>query len=155
MPRDNPARCFSPQTGICVKAHKPVETAVAFPVFPVLTALADPTRLAVLRLLWDGDEHCACALMPRLAVTQSRVSRHMAALKAAGLVVDRRDRQWVRYRIPADLPPEIRALVAAALDAEQAAPDTRESTGKSPARSRAKHPAGSQPAEPPAERRAP
>lgn len=83
----------------------------------ILTALADPTRLAALRLLWDGEEHCVCELMPRLGATQSRMSRHMATLKAARLVADRRDRQWVRYRINPDLSPDIHALVAAAMTA--------------------------------------
>lgn len=82
---------------------------------PYLTALADPTRLAALRLLWDGEEHCVCELMRELGATQSRMSRHMAVLRAAGLVTDRRDAQWVRYRRSAKLPPEVIALVEAAL----------------------------------------
>jgi ArsR family transcriptional regulator, arsenate/arsenite/antimonite-responsive transcriptional repressor len=81
----------------------------------ILSALAEPTRLAALRLVWDGQEHCVCELMRELGATQSRMSRHMAALKAVGLVVDRRDAQWVRYRRAADLAPEVSALVDAAL----------------------------------------
>ena len=64
----------------------------------LMSALADPTRLQALRLLWDGQEHCVCELMKILGATQSRMSRHMGVLKIAGLVVDRRDAQWVRYR---------------------------------------------------------
>jgi len=64
----------------------------------LMAALSDPTRLGALRLLWDGREHCVCELMHGLAVSQSRMSRHMAILKSVGLVVDRRDAQWVRYR---------------------------------------------------------
>ena len=86
----------------------------------ILAALAEPTRLAALRLIWDGEEHCVCELMPKLGATQSRMSRHMATLKSAGLVIDRRDRQWVRYRVNPDLPPEIRAIVAAAMAAYDA-----------------------------------
>ncbi|MBS1184016.1 MAG: transcriptional regulator, ArsR family, partial [Proteobacteria bacterium] len=26
----------------------------------ILSALADPTRLSAIRLLWDGEEHCVC-----------------------------------------------------------------------------------------------
>ena len=81
----------------------------------VLTALAEPTRLEALRLLWDGREHCVCELMRELGASQSRMSRHMAALKSAGLVVDRRDAQWVRYRRAPHLPEEVVALVDAAL----------------------------------------
>ena len=64
----------------------------------ILTALADPTRLGAIRALWDGREHCVCELMEQLGASQSRMSRHMAQLKRAGLVTDRRDAQWVRYR---------------------------------------------------------
>lgn len=80
-----------------------------------LTALAEPTRLAAMRMLDDGNEYCVCDLKRRLGATQSRMSRHMAVLKQAGLVVDRRDAQWVRYRIRPDLPPPLRALLSAAL----------------------------------------
>jgi ArsR family transcriptional regulator, arsenate/arsenite/antimonite-responsive transcriptional repressor len=80
-----------------------------------LTALADPTRLAALRLVWDGKEHCVCELMRELGATQSRMSRHMAVLRMAGLVTDRRDAQWVRYRRSPKLSPEVVALVEAAL----------------------------------------
>lgn len=81
----------------------------------ILSALAEPTRLQALRLVWDGREHCVCELMHALGATQSRMSRHMATLKLAGLVTDRRDAQWVRYTRAAELPAEIIALVDAAL----------------------------------------
>jgi ArsR family transcriptional regulator len=81
----------------------------------ILSALAEPTRLAAIQLLWDGDEHCVCEMMEKLGATQSRMSRHMAVLKAAGLVSMRRDAQWVRYRRSSDLPGEVAALVDAAL----------------------------------------
>jgi ArsR family transcriptional regulator len=81
----------------------------------VLAALAEPTRLAAMRLLWDGREHCVCELMRALGASQSRMSRHMAVLKQAGLVVDRRDAQWVRYRRAPNLEREVAALMAAAL----------------------------------------
>ncbi len=84
-------------------------------ILAVLSALAEPTRLAAMRILHDGGEHCVCELMRRLDATQSRMSRHMQVLKQAGLVMDRRDAQWVRYRIRPDLPPQLRALLAAAL----------------------------------------
>ncbi|MBS0248001.1 MAG: winged helix-turn-helix transcriptional regulator [Proteobacteria bacterium] len=81
----------------------------------ILSALAEPVRLEALRLIWDGKEHCVCELMKALGASQSRMSRHMATIKAAGLVTDRRDAQWVRYRRAADLPREVVALVDAAL----------------------------------------
>jgi ArsR family transcriptional regulator len=81
----------------------------------ILSALAEPVRLEALRMVWDGREHCVCELMRELGASQSRMSRHMAALKTAGLVIDRRDAQWVRYRRAPNLPQAVVALVDAAL----------------------------------------
>ena len=83
----------------------------------LLAALAEPTRLAALRILWDGGEHCVCELMGKLGASQSRMSRHMAALRMVGLVTDRRDAQWVRYRLSADLPQATQAIVDAVMAA--------------------------------------
>ena len=82
-----------------------------------MTALSEPTRLGALRLIWDGREHCVCELMRVLGATQSRMSRHMGVLKAAGLVTDRRDAQWVRYRRRPDLPQQVVAIVDTVLAA--------------------------------------
>lgn len=84
----------------------------------LFSALADPTRRAALALLWSGDEHCVCELMARLEASQSRMSRHMKVLREAGLVLDRRDAQWVRYRRNPDLAPEFAAVIDAVLAAE-------------------------------------
>lgn len=83
----------------------------------VLSALSEPTRLAAIRILADGGEHCVCELMKRLDATQSRMSRHMQTLKQAGLVVDRRDAQWVRYRLNPELTSATRAILDAVLRA--------------------------------------
>jgi ArsR family transcriptional regulator len=66
-------------------------------------------------MVWDGRERCVCELMRELGASQSRMSRHMSALKTAGLLIDRRDAQWVRYRRTPNLPHEVVALVDAAL----------------------------------------
>ncbi|MDR3494149.1 MAG: metalloregulator ArsR/SmtB family transcription factor [Ancalomicrobiaceae bacterium] len=81
----------------------------------LMSALSDPTRLAALRLLWDGREHCVCELMTKLGASQSRMSRHMGVLKIAGLLVDRRDAQWVRYRRNPKLDQAVVAVVDAVL----------------------------------------
>jgi ArsR family transcriptional regulator len=81
----------------------------------ILAALAEPTRFAAMHLLRDGREHCVCELMRELGASQSRMSRHMAVLRNAGLVVDRRDAQWVRYRITPNLPADVSTLLEAAL----------------------------------------
>ncbi len=82
-----------------------------------LSALAEPTRLAALAILWDGGEHCVCELMATLGASQSRMSRHMGVLKAAGLVTDRRDAQWVRYRRNPNLPGAIVPIIEAVVRA--------------------------------------
>ena len=86
-------------------------------VVATLSALAEPTRLAALAILWDGGEHCVCELMAKVGASQSRMSRHMGVLKAAGLVTDRRDAQWVRYRRNPKLPPSIVSIVDAVVRA--------------------------------------
>jgi ArsR family transcriptional regulator len=83
----------------------------------LLAALADPTRLGAIEILWGGREHCVCELMEYLGATQSRMSRHLAQLKAVGLVVDRRDAQWVRYRRNPALAKPLARIVDAVLAA--------------------------------------
>ena len=83
----------------------------------VLSALAESTRLGAMTIMADGREHCVCDLMKRLDATQSRMSRHMRTLKLAGLVVDRRDAQWVRFRLNPDMPAPTRAILDAVLAA--------------------------------------
>jgi len=61
-------------------------------------AFSDETRLRILRLLLKGDL-CICELMEVLQLPQSNVSRHMAYLKNAGLVDDRREAVWVYYSL--------------------------------------------------------
>lgn len=84
----------------------------------LLNALADPTRRAALALLWDGEEHCVCELMARLGASQSRMSRHMKVLRDAGILLDRRDKQWVRYRRNPALKPAWAAVIDAVLAAD-------------------------------------
>ena len=65
-------------------------------------ALADETRLEILRLLAEG-EHCVCDLTEALGAAQSRLSFHLKTLKVAGLVSDRREGRWVYYSINPDV----------------------------------------------------
>ncbi len=61
-------------------------------------ALGDETRLRILSLLLEG-ELCVCDLMSVLELPQSTVSRHLANLRNAGLVEDRRRGVWMFYRL--------------------------------------------------------
>jgi DNA-binding transcriptional ArsR family regulator len=61
-------------------------------------ALADPTRREILRLLAGGDL-AAGELGARFDISQPAVSRHLAVLRAAGLVSARREGQSVVYAL--------------------------------------------------------
>jgi ArsR family transcriptional regulator, arsenate/arsenite/antimonite-responsive transcriptional repressor len=61
-------------------------------------SLSDETRLRILALLREG-ELCVCDLMAILDLPQSTVSRHLAYLRNAGLVDDRRQGVWMFYRL--------------------------------------------------------
>jgi len=63
----------------------------------VFKTLADPTRVRILRLL-EVEELVVQEMMEVLGMAQSRVSRHLAILREAGLLEDRRDGTYVFYR---------------------------------------------------------
>jgi DNA-binding transcriptional ArsR family regulator len=60
--------------------------------------LADPTRRAVFERLGDG-EMTVSALRQGFSVSQPAISQHLAALKAAGLVSERRAGRNAFYRL--------------------------------------------------------
>jgi len=67
-------------------------------------ALNDPIRRRVLTMLLDAEERCVCEMHGALEASQPKVSRHLAVLREAGLVLARRDGVWMHYRIHPDLP---------------------------------------------------
>lgn len=64
----------------------------------VLKAMAHPSRLAMLEALADG-ERCVCDLQKIVGSDISTVSKHLAVMRAAGLVLDRKAGLWVHYRL--------------------------------------------------------
>src|ERR1700756_4306049 len=73
----------------------------------VFRALGDPTRRAVYERLTGGGRSFS-KLRDGLPISQPAVSQHLAALKAAGLVAERRDGRRTYYRIePQGLSPLI------------------------------------------------
>ncbi|MCG8589928.1 MAG: metalloregulator ArsR/SmtB family transcription factor [Proteobacteria bacterium] len=66
----------------------------------VFKTLSDPTRVRILSLL-EAEELAVQELMEVLGMAQSRVSRHLAILREAGLLRDRRDGTYVFYRFTA------------------------------------------------------
>jgi len=65
----------------------------------IFKALADENRLRILALLLAEGELCVADLMAALQLPQSTVSRHLAYLKNAGWVDDRRSGIWMYYTI--------------------------------------------------------
>ena len=59
--------------------------------------LADPTRRALFERLCQEGEQTVGALTARAGVSQPAVSKHLAALKLAGLVRDRHEGRETRY----------------------------------------------------------
>jgi DNA-binding transcriptional ArsR family regulator/protein-L-isoaspartate O-methyltransferase len=81
----------------------------------VLRLLADPTRVRLLALL-DREELTVAELAAVLHLAQPRVSTHLAKLKEAELVRDRRAGVSAYYRANAEADPTLVALVASLRD---------------------------------------
>ena len=65
----------------------------------LLAALADPTRLAIMRQLAQDIETCACDFTACCDVGQPTVSHHLRVLREAGVVTSERRGQWIFYRL--------------------------------------------------------
>jgi len=66
--------------------------------------LSDDTRLNIVMLVAQHQELCVCDLTEKLQLSQPKISRHLALLRASGVLQDRRQGQWVYYRINPQLP---------------------------------------------------
>jgi ArsR family transcriptional regulator len=75
----------------------------------VFKALADATRLRILRLLMAGDV-CVCDIHDALKIPQAKASRHLAYLRRAGLVTTRREGLWVHYSLAKSADPIVAAI---------------------------------------------
>lgn len=84
------------------------------PVSRLFKALGDETRLRMVALLTHG-ELCVCHLEAALGLSQPTASRHLAVLRHAGVVEQRRDGRWVYYLLAkqpdAEAERQLRALV--------------------------------------------
>ena len=66
----------------------------------VFTALADPTRRAILAALAAGGPATATDLADRLPVTRQAIAKHLVLMAEAGLVTaEPGERRRVRYRL--------------------------------------------------------
>jgi ArsR family transcriptional regulator, arsenate/arsenite/antimonite-responsive transcriptional repressor len=73
-------------------------------------ALGNPVRLRILLLL-RGGPLCGCQLNPILQLAASTISQHLAELRRAGLVSERKEGRWVEYALSAE--PRVEAILAA------------------------------------------
>jgi ArsR family transcriptional regulator, arsenate/arsenite/antimonite-responsive transcriptional repressor len=61
-------------------------------------AFSDRTRLRILNLL-KGGELCVCDLVRVIDAPQPTISRHLAYLRKAKLVIARKDGLWMYYEL--------------------------------------------------------
>lgn len=77
----------------------------------VFKSLADETRARAILLISDQGELCVCELMCALDESQPKISRHLAQLRSNGLLLDRRQGQWVYYRLNPNLPDWVQQIL--------------------------------------------
>jgi ArsR family transcriptional regulator len=85
-------------------------TATLDPDIRLLAALADPTRLAIVRELAASNETCACDFTSCCDVGQPTVSHHLRVLREAGVVTSERRGQWIFYRLVPDVAQRLGAI---------------------------------------------
>ncbi|MFV3329551.1 metalloregulator ArsR/SmtB family transcription factor [Pseudomonas sp. NY15437] len=83
----------------------------------VFKSLADETRARATLLIASLGELCVCELMCALDDNQPKISRHLAQLRSCGLLLDRRQGQWVYYRLNPDLPAWVKEMLQVILQA--------------------------------------
>ena len=101
--------------------HQDIEQQAA-----LFSALADPTRLKLVKLLCcqhHPDALCVNAMAGLLGVSQSAVSQHLRVLKAIGLVKGERRGYHIHYYINRDTLKGYRELLLTVLSVEEAIPE--------------------------------
>ena len=83
-------------------------------------ALSHEIRLRSLLLLQSQGELCVCELTHTLGLSQPMISRHLALLREAGLVVDRRAGVWIYYAINPALPAWAKAVLTSSAEGVKA-----------------------------------
>jgi ArsR family transcriptional regulator, arsenate/arsenite/antimonite-responsive transcriptional repressor len=73
---------------------------ITVPPEAIFQALADETRLRIMRLLAStGEEICLCELVDSLQEPAYKLSRHLKILRQAGLLSAYKDGRWVYHRL--------------------------------------------------------
>lgn len=82
------------------------------PLRDVFDAIADPTRRALIRLLAEAEELSLHELTAQFPMGRTAVSKHLAILKEAGLVADRKAGRETRFRLDAAPLREVQSWLA-------------------------------------------
>jgi ArsR family transcriptional regulator len=85
----------------------------------VFKCLSDETRARMTLLIAHEGELCVCELTCALDEIQPKISRHLAQLRSCGLLEDRRQGQWVYYRLHPHLPDWVHQMLQTTLSANQ------------------------------------
>lgn len=80
--------------------------------------LADETRVRCLLMIAREQSICVAELTAALEESQPKISRHLALLRASGVVVDVRQGQWVFYRLSDQLPGWMRKQIQGLVDSQ-------------------------------------
>ncbi len=87
-------------------------TTTSDPDVRLLAALADPTRLAIVRQLAEQRETCACDFTACCDVGQPTVSHHLRVLREAGLVTSERRGSWIFYQLAPETAERLASIAA-------------------------------------------
>ena len=68
----------------------------------LLSALADPVRLSIVRQLADSADVCACDFTECCTVSQPTISHHLKVLREAGVVISERQGTNIMYSLSPD-----------------------------------------------------
>ncbi|CAD5379232.1 Arsenic resistance transcriptional regulator ArsR1 [Pseudomonas sp. OF001] len=85
----------------------------------VFKCLADETRARMTLLIAREGELCVCELTAALEESQPKISRHLALLRSCGVLEDRRQGQWVYYRLHPHLPDWVHEMLGTILAANK------------------------------------
>jgi ArsR family transcriptional regulator len=76
-----------------VAPEEETETAALF------KALADPTRVRILKTISHMQQMCECNIVPAFGLSQPTISYHLKILREAGLITSERRGQWVWHQV--------------------------------------------------------
>lgn len=120
MPKPLPLLDITSTAPVCCAplSAAPLTLAEADQLSAQLKALADPTRLRLVSMLFanDNGEACTCDVTKPLGVSQPTVSHHFRKLAEAGIVTGDRRGTWTYYRVV----PEALTAIARVIDPARA-----------------------------------